>query len=301
MNKLRPGEQPTLLVSPRSGSVYLAAGTSLAAFARAKDGSLAQLPGDSGCLAPAKPGCRRLRVAGQITSLAVSRGGGSMYVASLRGQLDGMITSLARDRQTGAAQQLPRASACVSTPRMAGCKPVRGLITPTDMAVSSGGRNLYVSAFNAGWVSAFARKPETGGLTQLAGRAGCFGGPRCAMAKGIGGAEDIEITDDDAFVYVAPGLAAFARRAPTIAIRPHRRCPARRAVARVAVSAAAPLKQIRWRFSHGSAKQITTARRHVRLQLLFPRSDKSVSLTIRAQDSLGRRATDDVSMHPCGT
>ncbi len=105
-----------------------------------------------------------------------------------------------------------------------GCTRVRGLAEPRGVAVSSDGRNVYVTGERAHAVAVFRRSSRTGALRQLRGRAGCLsltGRDGCGRARGLGYARDIELSADGRSAYVQgyESITVFRRDRRTGALR----------------------------------------------------------------------------------
>jgi DNA-binding beta-propeller fold protein YncE len=219
-------------VSPDGRSIYVASfGVSdlvagnpgaVAVFRRtAKDGRIAQLRGQSGCVGAAVTRCMPARAVEGASGLAVSPDGRNVYVSALG---SGAVAAFTRTA-TGGLAQLPAAAGCVGGEAADGCAPARGLEQPTDLALSADGRNVYVSSFGSGSVAAFSRS-STGQLTQLAGGDACVAvsdedgtAHGCAAGRGLTLPISTAISPDGRNVYVLSdeSLAVF-RRAPSGAL-----------------------------------------------------------------------------------
>ena len=219
-------------VSPDGRSIYVASfGVSdlvagnpgaVAVFRRtAKDGRIAQLGKQSGCVGAAVTGCAGARAVEGASGLAVSPDGRNVYVSALG---SGSVAAFARTA-TGGLSQLPAAAGCVGGEATDGCGPARGLEQPTDLAVSADGRNVYVSSFGNGAVAAFSRS-SNGQLVQLAGSGACVAHSDedgttdgCAAGRGLTLPNAIAISPDGRNVYALSdeSLAVF-RRGPSGAL-----------------------------------------------------------------------------------
>jgi DNA-binding beta-propeller fold protein YncE len=125
----------------------------------------------------------------------------------------------------GSLTQLPGRNGCVqhSEPQfLEPCVRGRGLRGATSVVVSPDGRNVYATSFDG--IAVFARDRATGGLTQLAGGAGCVqsgenplrdGG--CALARGsLFSAGSVAVSPDGLNVYsVLFGSVGVFARDPT--------------------------------------------------------------------------------------
>jgi 6-phosphogluconolactonase (cycloisomerase 2 family) len=137
--------------------------------------------------------------------VTVSLDGKNVYVAS---HDDQAVAEFSRDTTTGAVTQLPAPDECVSSTALSGCATdtALGLEKAIGVAVSPDNKNVYVAAGateGEGAVVAFERNPETGALTQLAGKEGCISTANAACEKGtaIDGPEDLIISPDGRNVY----------------------------------------------------------------------------------------------------
>src|SRR5262249_5067805 len=76
---------------------------------------------------------------------------------------------------------------------------------PDVVDVSRDGRNVYVGAFAGSAVASFARNPDNGALTQLAGTSGCIALAISGCATGIelGNIEGLAVSPDGSAVYAA--------------------------------------------------------------------------------------------------
>ncbi|MDA0168941.1 lactonase family protein [Solirubrobacter taibaiensis] len=108
----------------------------------------------------------------------------------------------------GALRQLEGPAGCVAN-ALTGCTPARGLDKVSGLALSPDGRFLYaVSAYTGSEhaLTAFARDPIDGRLTQLDGPGGCVSQVAvrgCGRGHGLRGAIDVTVSGDGRNVYVA--------------------------------------------------------------------------------------------------
>jgi DNA-binding beta-propeller fold protein YncE len=130
-------------------------------------------------------------------SLAVSHDGLNVYVI---GQTDKAVVTIARDPGTGALTY----RGCVSFASGCGAgnenKP--GLDTPSDVAVTPDGKQVFVAAYNSGAVTWLNRDANTGTLTW----AGCLASSATGCTGGYGalsGAQGVAVSPDNLNVYVA--------------------------------------------------------------------------------------------------
>lgn len=234
------GGATALVVSPDGRHVYVAAALSnaVSVFARnASTGALRELGciRDSGATGPGDP-CTAANGLDAATSIAISRDGRNVYVASLG---SGAVAAFARDRATGALSQLSGKAGCVADVVVAGtCADVRALGGAFSVTLSADGNNVYVAkgydlreesgdAFAGSGVSVFRRNAATGALSQLAGAAGCVSHDPstegCARGRALEGAQSVTVSPDGRNVYVAAtasnAVSIFARNAQTGAVQ----------------------------------------------------------------------------------
>lgn len=113
----------------------------------------------------------------------------------------------------GTIEQLRGGNGCLVdrsvTPRR-GCTPVRALSGPAPflgsqaVAISPGGRNVYVVSSRSDAIAIFKRDAASGRLTQRSGRAGCIaaGGVKgCARASGLRLPNSVAVSPDGRNVY----------------------------------------------------------------------------------------------------
>lgn len=246
-----------LSVSPDGRNLYAAGGDSIAVFARDPTGPLAQLPGESGCVASTSdgPGCLIAPALSGVQSTAVAPHGRTLYAASfgtVPGRVTNAVSRFARDPMTGALGVPSPPQACIGPP--APCAPGRALFGAGSIAVAPAGRRVYVASRGfvedtsagpevriPGAVAVFASDPESGELTQLPGGDGCVStragpvvDPRndrrgCRRGARLEGASGITVSSDGEAVYVAASesdaIAILVR--PLIAIAPRRAVPGR--------------------------------------------------------------------------
>jgi DNA-binding beta-propeller fold protein YncE len=199
-----------IAVSPEGNNLYVASSTSnaIAIFDRDKQtGVLSQPSGKSGCVASrGAHGCALAVGLLQPNSIAISGNGRNLYATSRAGN---SVTAFARNRKTGALHQLAGGSGCVSGLPIPGCAAGEALLAPDVVVVSRDGKNVYAGSFFGNSVAAFARDATTGGLTQLAGAAGCIAEATSGCAPGIamGAIEGLAITRDGTSLYTGSALS----------------------------------------------------------------------------------------------
>lgn len=200
-----------IAVSPDGKQVYVASSGSdaIAIFTRnRKNGTLSQAKKTDGCIAAqGAAGCAAAIGLDEPNSVAISPDGRNLYATSRAGN---SVTSYVRNPKTGALRQLPPPLAgCISGAPIPGCVAGLGLLAPDVLVVSPDGSNVYVGSFFGNSVAAFARNPETGALTQLAGSAGCIAEATAGCATGIAlnSVEGLAISGDGATVYAATALS----------------------------------------------------------------------------------------------
>lgn len=170
-------------------------------------GALTELAGSTGCVSETtNEGCAKGRGLLGAFSLAISRDGRSLYVASLNG-----VAAFARNSQTGMLTQLPGAEGCIAEYPGEGCAPGRGLREVASVAVSPDGRNVYAASYGSNAVVDLARNVSTGALTQPAGLAGCTnedGGEGCQQGKALQQAFSVVVSPNGRYVYVGSILSS---------------------------------------------------------------------------------------------
>lgn len=174
-------------------------------------GSLAQLPGGSGCLVDRSTrikGCgsaRALKGPGPFMgsrAIALSPDGKSVYVASSRSDA---IAIFRRNPRSGALTQSKGAAGCVAARGADRCGTAIGLDGPNSVAVSPDGRNVYATSRASNSIAVFQRNQKTGALTQLPASAGCIAGapiPVCAVGRALVGPDVVVVSPRGENVYV---------------------------------------------------------------------------------------------------
>lgn len=215
----------TVVVSPDGAFVYAITsdGKTITGFRRdPATGALA--PFDGGCVAQAaKPGCGRATNLAGGTDLTITRDGRHAYATAFKGNA---VTAFSRDPATGVLTQVAGATGCVAATSDAGCAKGRGLRGVYNLALSPDERDLYaVSRFSKAIV-VLARDPQTGGLSQPSGAAGCLAigaAEGCGRAIGLNGARGLAVSPDGRTLYAGAfsdsAITAFRRDPATGALR----------------------------------------------------------------------------------
>lgn len=217
-------EESLVAVSPDGRHVYALDDDGIAIFSRDPvTGALTQLAGTAGCVnSTGAGGCQFARALKLPVLIAFAPDGRNVYVTAASGtpvdgspvpSVVGSVVVFARDPDSGALTQFAGQAGCVSDDASEGCADARALSLAGDIAVSADGRNVYVVEQGpTGAVTAFARDPLTGALTQLAGPAGCLnasggGGEGCSATPVLTGAigpVELSANGRNAYVGVAP-------------------------------------------------------------------------------------------------
>jgi DNA-binding beta-propeller fold protein YncE len=195
-------------VSPDGKSVYVASVNSdaVAIFDRdLQSGGLTQPGGTAGCISESGTGgaCQDGKALLGAADVAISPDGKSVYVASPGSN---GLAILDRNPQTGGLSQPQGRAGCISEDGSGGdCQDGSALFGAGGVAVSPDGESVYVASSRSNAVAIFDRDPQTGGLTQPGGTAGCISedgsGGDCVDGKALAGAFDVAITADGASVY----------------------------------------------------------------------------------------------------
>jgi DNA-binding beta-propeller fold protein YncE len=166
---------------------------------------LAQAADADGCISlGGRDGCASGRALLGPVDLAVSPDGRYVYAAS---SVADAVAVLHINRTTGALTQPRGRRGCLGQGTGARrCAPGRALDEPWGIAMSPDGRNVYVVSAKINTLAVAARNRETGGLSQLSGRLGCFiraGGFGCPEGRGLTVAVAVAVSPDGRNVYVA--------------------------------------------------------------------------------------------------
>jgi 6-phosphogluconolactonase (cycloisomerase 2 family) len=154
-----------------------------------RSGTIAQLPGRRGCLAPRLVGCAPVRGLHGPHSLTLGPGQRDLYVAvSLGVDPQSGVVLLRRDPRDGSLTQPPGTAGCVNADGSSGCAMGRGLRGAHSLEIDPSGRRAVVaSEFPTGSIALFARDRHSGSLRQLA----CWnadGAEGCAVVPPLRGA-----------------------------------------------------------------------------------------------------------------
>lgn len=203
-------------VSPDGRNVYVGSffGNAVAVFNRDPvSGALAQPSGTTGCIAEAIGGCAVGIALGAVEGLAVTST--AVYTGSA---LSNAVAVLARDTTTGALAQSLDGSGCIVDAPLANCTTGYEVEGANAVAVSPGGKDVYVTSLLSNSVTSFTRAVPAGGLTQKTGTAGCLVWLRavgCSFGQALSAPEGLAVSPDGANVYVA----AFATGAIAVLAR----------------------------------------------------------------------------------
>jgi DNA-binding beta-propeller fold protein YncE len=150
-----------LAISPDGRNVYAASASSDGIAVLRRDratGALTQSEDRGGCISQgARPRrCLPGRALDEVWGLAVSPDGGNLYAVSSKVNTLG---AMARDRESGALEQLPGRLGCFIRGGGFGCPEGRGLTVAVAVAVSPDGRSVYVASEDAylGSIAVFRR------------------------------------------------------------------------------------------------------------------------------------------------
>jgi DNA-binding beta-propeller fold protein YncE len=193
-----------VVVSPDGRNVYVGSffGNAVAVFNRdAVSGALAQPGGSTGCIAEAIGGCAVGIALGAPEGLAVTAS--AVYVGSA---LSNAVAILGRDPSSGALAQASGGSGCIVDSPLSGCTTGVEVKGANAVAVSPGGKDVYVTSLFSNSVTSFTRAVPAGGLTQKTGTAGCLVWLRavgCSFGQALSAPEGLAVAPDGASVYVA--------------------------------------------------------------------------------------------------
>jgi DNA-binding beta-propeller fold protein YncE len=193
-----------LAISGDGASVYAATALSNAVVTlsrNASTGAIAQATDGSGCIAEsALAGCTLGVQLSGANAVAVSPDDDGVYATSL---FSNSVTSFNRSSPSGALTQKEGTGGCLIYLRSAGCSFGRALVAPEGLALSPGGRNVYVAAFKTGAIAVLNRG-KAGSVAQKPGAAGCLA-PRslsgCTPARALKGVSSIALSPDGRYLY----------------------------------------------------------------------------------------------------
>jgi DNA-binding beta-propeller fold protein YncE len=153
-------EARSVTVSPDGESVYVVSAywSAVARLNRnTTTGAISQPAGVAGCVSETGAGpCADGREFSGALSVAVSPDGKSVYVASL---YSSAVVRLDRNTTTGAISQPAGVVGCVSETGAGPCADGHGLEGARSVAVSPGGKSVYVASFLDNAVARFNRAP----------------------------------------------------------------------------------------------------------------------------------------------
>jgi len=192
----------------------------VAIFKRDSDGKLEQLQGNRGCVSDAPSDCQDGKALDGPQSVSISRDGENVYVSSVNSDA---VAVFERDEDTGELTQLASEEGCVSETGSPGgaalpgerCEDGKALDSPSSVAVSPDGDNVYTAARDSDAVARFERDPDTGALdfSDCVSETGTGGD--CEDGKALDGATFVDVSPDGESVYVASvvsdAVAAFER------------------------------------------------------------------------------------------
>ena len=163
-------------------------------------GELSQKAGVDGCVSDSGTNgtCEDGNGLGAVNQIALSDDGENVYAV---GAGSDSLTAFDRDPATGNLQQKPGGEGCFTNTATPGCTDAMGLDQTEGIAVSPGGRHVYVTGNASSTIAIFARSTANGELDQV----GCLSdaGGECADSSlPLGGADGIAISADGRDVYV---------------------------------------------------------------------------------------------------
>jgi DNA-binding beta-propeller fold protein YncE len=197
-------------------SVYVASRGSDAVARFNRDpatGRISQPPGSAGCISETgAQTCANGEGLGGPDAVATSPDGKSVYVASVT---DAAIARLDRNPTSGTLTQPTGSAGCIGEPGI-GCAEGRALTSPTSVAVSPDGRNVYVASRSGAAVARLDRDTATGAISQPPGKAGCVsdnehGSSVCAYGHGLTDPYSVAVSPDGKNVYAGTFTDGVAR------------------------------------------------------------------------------------------
>lgn len=193
-----------VVISPDGLNVYVGAfaGNAVVTFNRDPgSGALAQPSGIGGCIAEAVSGCAVGIGLRAVEGLAVTSTG--VYTGSASSNAVAVLT---RNPSTGALAQATDGSGCLVSTPLTGCTNGYEFKGANAVAVSPGGKDVYVTSLLSNSVTSFTRNAKSGNLAQKEGTAGCLVWLRavgCSFGQALSAPEGLEVSPDGANVYVA--------------------------------------------------------------------------------------------------
>jgi len=206
----------SVAVSRDGKNVYVASESdAVAVFARdVATGVLTQLPEPQGCVSQSGSGgrCTQGKALDGASAVVTSRDGRFVYVASEKSRA---VAVLARDRSSGALQQLPGEDGCAADdPSLEQCTLAVGLGAPSAIALSPDGKGIYVTSEATHQLAVLARNAGRGTLRGIH----CIrddGSIVCEPAVALRQPYSVAVSRDGRQVYVASkdsaALAVFSR------------------------------------------------------------------------------------------
>jgi DNA-binding beta-propeller fold protein YncE len=140
--------------------------------------------------------------------IAMSPDGLNVYVVS---RDSNSVTVFDRDPTTGMLDQKDGQAGCVAETGGPACRHGRALQSPSAVAVSGDGKNVYVTSSDSDAVAVFDRSPANGELTQKLFLLGCVSetgsANACQDGKALDAARGVTVSSDGKNVYVASDLS----------------------------------------------------------------------------------------------
>lgn len=214
----------SVAVSRDGRNVYVASETdAVAVFARdVATGALTQLPEPQGCVSQSGSGghCTQGKALDGASAVVTSKDGRFVYVASEKSRA---VAVFARDRSSGALQQLPGEDGCAADdPSLEQCTSAVGLGSPSAIALSPDGKGIYVTSEATHQLAVLARNAGRGTLRGVH----CIrddGSIVCEPAVALRQPYSVAVSRDGRQVYVASkdsaALAVFSRDRRTGSLR----------------------------------------------------------------------------------
>lgn len=194
----------------------------LAAFARGRDGALAQDGGAAGCVTQGGSfGCTAGHAMRSPEDVVVSPDDRSVFVA---GTNSNAVAVLRRGPE--GLTQAPGAEGCIAKAAARGCALGHALTGAVDLAVTPNGKWLYVAGSISDAVAILRHDTATGALTQAPRKAGCIGqagSARCTPGRALDEVWSTAVSPDGRNLYTvsaktnALGIAARNRTTGSLA------------------------------------------------------------------------------------